>query len=83
MFQHGEYAHYLTMFLKKNKGDNEKKKGKEITCVTTSFELDELSRILKANDFYLVSHFSKGVIDETTWYMDNGVSNHMISLYDW
>lgn len=41
-----------------------------------------LLRSLEDEDFSLVSHFSKGIINETSWYVDIGASKHMISSYD-
>ena len=46
-----KYGNYLTMYLKKKKGDNEKKKGKQIIGATASSELDNISRKLEHDDF--------------------------------
>lgn len=69
----GEYGHYVRKCLQKKKGDNEKRK--EIVGVATSSKLDEFSRRL-GEEFALVSHFSKGDINDYAWYVDSGSSKH-------
>lgn len=80
-FNCGEYGHYSTKCPKKKQGDTQKKR-KEVAGVATSIELDDLSMRLESEDIALISHFSKGVIDEITWYVDNGASKHMTGSHD-
>jgi len=61
-FNCGEYGHYSMKCLKKKQGDDEKKKGQAVVGVTTSTEIDDLSRRLESEDFALISHLSKGAI---------------------
>ena len=42
----------------KKKRDDKKRKGKKVTVVSTSTEIDDLSRILEEEDFAMISHFS-------------------------
>jgi len=54
---------------KKKQVDNDKKKGKQVTGVTTFNEIYDLSKRLESEDFSLISHFSKGGINEVAWYV--------------
>lgn len=62
----------------KKKGDDEKKKGKQDAGVTTSAEIDDLTRRLEEEDFAMISHFSQDTVDGDGWYVDNGATKHMI-----
>lgn len=38
--------------------------------------------MLEKEDFALISHFSQGIIDDATWYMDSGELKHMTVSLD-
>ena len=46
----------------KKKGDDEKRKGKQVVGVATSAKIDDLARRLEEEDFAMISHFSQGTI---------------------
>ena len=50
-------GHFLSRCLMKKKGDDEKKKGKKVVGVSTSAEIDALTRRLE-EEFAMISHFS-------------------------
>lgn len=60
-----------------NKGDKEKKKGKQVAGVATSAKIDDLTRRLEEEDFAMISHFSQGTIDEDGWYVGSGATKHI------
>ena len=61
----------------KQKGDDEKKKGKQVTGVSTYVEIDDFTKILEEEEFSMISHFSQGTIDDDGWFMESGVTKHM------
>ena len=81
-FNYGVFGHYLMKCLRKNEGDDKKKKGKQVAGVASSTKIDDLSRRLESEDFALISHFSQGTINELAWYVDSGASKHMTSSHD-
>lgn len=76
-FNCGEMGHFLSRCLMKKKGDDEKKKGKQVIGVATSAEIDALTSRLEEEDFAMISHLSQGIIDEDGWYMDSGATKHV------
>ena len=77
-FNCGEMDHFSSRCtMKKKTRDDEKKKGKKITSVSTSAEIDALNRGLEEEDLAMISHFSQGTIDDDGWYIDSGASKHM------
>ena len=77
LFNYGKMGHFLLRYLMKKKGDNEKRKGKQVASVATSAEIDDLTRRLEEEDFAMISHFSHGTINEDGWYVDSGAMKHM------
>ena len=64
------------------KGDDEKRKGKQVVGVATLVEIDDLSRRLEEEDFAMISHFSQGTIKEDGWYVDSGATKHMTRSHE-
>ena len=63
-FNFDEMGHYSSICLMKKKGDDEKRKGKKVADVSTSSEIDDLTRRLEEEDFVMISHFSQGIVNE-------------------
>lgn len=76
-FNYGEIGHFSLRCLMKKKGDDEKKKGKQVAGVATSAEIDALARRLEEEEFAMISHLLQVTIDEDGWYVDSGASKHM------
>ena len=76
-FNCGEMGHFSSKCLIKNKGDDEKSKRKQVTFVGTSVEIYDLTRRLEEEDFDMISHLSRGIVNEDVWYVENGVRKHM------
>ena len=70
-------GHFSSRCSMKKKGDDEKRKGKEVASVATSTEIDDLTRRLEEEEFAMISHLSQGTLNEDGWYMESGVKKHM------
>jgi len=56
-FNCGEMGHYSTRCKMKKKGEDEKRKGKQVADFATLVEIDDLTRRLEEEDFAMISHF--------------------------
>ena len=66
----------------KKKGNDEKKKGKQVFSVVASAKIDDLSKRLEKDDFVMISHFSRSTITEDGWYVDSGALKHMTGAHE-
>ena len=84
-FNYGEMGHFSSRCLMKKTRDDKKKKGKQVKQVidvSTSVEIDALTRRLKEEEFVMISHFLQITIDEDGLYVDSGASKHMTGLQE-
>lgn len=81
-FNCDEMGHYLSGCPMKKKGDDKNRKGKQVVGVATLAKIDDLTRILKEEEFDMFSNFSQGTIDEDGWYVDNGATKHVTGSQD-
>lgn len=67
-FNCGKMGHYSSKCPMKKKGDDEKRKGKQVTDVATSAEIDDLLWRLEEDFFDMISHFSQSNANKDGWY---------------